>query len=88
MVKNTSIVGYIAIQDLTRGSDIIRTRTLDAFFPLLIVTIIYFILAWLLGKALDLIVKSKKTTKNDHHKPFDKDLLRSRRFYTSGVERR
>lgn len=88
LVKNTSIVGYIAIQDLTRASDIIRTRTFDAFFPLLIVTIIYFILAWLLGKALDLIVKSKKTTKNDHHKPFDKDLLRSRRFYTSGVERR
>ncbi|MBQ6155214.1 MAG: ABC transporter permease subunit [Bacteroidales bacterium] len=88
LVKNTSIVGYIAIQDLTRASDIIRTRTFDAFFPLLIVTIIYFILAWLLGKALDLIVKPQKTTKNDHHKPFDKDLLRSRRFYTSGIERR
>ena len=57
LVKNTSIVGYVAIQDLTRASDMIRTRTFDAFFPLLIVTIIYFLLAWLLGKALDLIVK-------------------------------
>ena len=60
LLKNTSIVGYIAIQDLTRASDIIRTRTFDAFFPLLIVTRLYFILAWLLGKALDLIVKNKK----------------------------
>ena len=59
LVKNTSIVGYIAIQDLTRASDMIRNRTFDAFFPLLIVTIIYFILAWLLGKALDLCVKKK-----------------------------
>ena len=57
LVKNTSIVGYIAIQDLTRASDMIRNRTFDAFFPLLIVTVIYFILAWLLGKLLDLITK-------------------------------
>lgn len=60
LIKNTSIVGYIAIQDLTRASDIIRTRTFDALFPLLIVTILYFILAWLLGKLLDLTVKNKK----------------------------
>ena len=59
LLKTTSIVGYIAIQDLTRASDIIRSRTFDAFFPLLIVTILYFILAWLLGKALDLIVKNE-----------------------------
>lgn len=58
LVKNTSIVGYIAIQDLTRASDMIRNRTFDAFFPLLIVTVIYFLLAWLLGKLLDLTVKS------------------------------
>lgn len=58
LVKNTSIVGYIAIQDLTRASDMIRNRTFDAFFPLLIVTILYFIIAWLLGKLLDLTVKS------------------------------
>lgn len=63
LVKNTSIVGYIAIQDLTRASDIIRTRTFDALFPLLIVTVIYFILAWLLGKGLDLIAKKEAVAK-------------------------
>ena len=49
LLKGTSIVGYIAIQDLTRAGDIIRSRTFDAFVPLLVVTVIYFILAWLLG---------------------------------------
>jgi len=58
LVKNTSIVGYIAIQDLTRASDMIRNRTFDAFFPLLLVTVIYFVLAWLLGKLLDLTVRN------------------------------
>lgn len=33
LVKMTSIVGYIAVQDLAKASDIIRSRTFDAFFP-------------------------------------------------------
>ena len=60
LFKNTSIVGYIAIQDLTKASDLIRSRTFDAFFPLITITIIYFLLAWLLGKALDRAVKTPK----------------------------
>lgn len=62
LIKNTSIVGYIAIQDITKASDIIRSRTFDAFFPLLIITVIYFILAWLLGVGLDYL--NKKTTRS------------------------
>ena len=58
LFKNTSIVGYIAIQDLTKASDLIRSRTFDAFFPLIIISIIYFVLAWLLGKLLDRAVKN------------------------------
>lgn len=53
LIKNTSVVGFIAIQDLTKASEIIRARTFDAFFPLIIISIIYFILAWLLGKLID-----------------------------------
>jgi polar amino acid transport system substrate-binding protein len=59
LFKNTSIVGYIAIQDLTKASDLIRSRTFDAFFPLIVISIIYFVLAWLLGKLLEQTVKSK-----------------------------
>lgn len=54
LVKDTAIVGYIAVQDLTRASDLIRARTMDAFFPLIATAVIYFLfcrmLAWLLGK--------------------------------------
>jgi ABC-type amino acid transport system permease subunit len=53
LVKMTSIVGYIAVQDLTKASDIIRSRTFDAFFPLIIVAILYFGLAWVLTLALE-----------------------------------
>ena len=53
MVKATSVVGYIAVQDITRVSDIIRSRTFDAFFPLLVATVIYLALAWLLTWLLD-----------------------------------
>jgi polar amino acid transport system substrate-binding protein len=44
LVKSTAIVGYIAIQDLTRAGDIIRSRTYDAYFPLLIVAVIYLVI--------------------------------------------
>lgn len=60
LVKNTSVVGYIAILDLTKMSDLIRSRTFDAFFPLIAISIIYFFLAWVLGKCLDLLNRKFK----------------------------
>jgi polar amino acid transport system substrate-binding protein len=53
LVKMTSIVGYIAVQDLTKASDIIRSRTFDAFFPLVMVAILYFVIAWILMLSLE-----------------------------------
>lgn len=53
LVKMTSIVGYIAVEDLTKASDIIRSRTFDAFFPLIMAAVIYIIIAWLLTLVLD-----------------------------------
>lgn len=47
-IKATAIVGYIAVQDLTKISDIVRTRTYEAFFPLIATAIIYFLLEGLL----------------------------------------
>ncbi len=52
LVKMTSIVGYIAVQDLTKASDVIRSRTFDAFFPLFMVAILYFVVSWLLALGL------------------------------------
>jgi len=52
LVKMTSVVGYIAVQDLTKASDIIRSRTFDAFFPLFMVAVLYFLISWLLTLSL------------------------------------
>ncbi len=58
LLKSTSIVGYIAIQDLTKMSDIIRSRTYEAFFPLIATAIIYFILAWIISIILKYVLKA------------------------------
>lgn len=52
LIKNTSIVGYVSVNDITRISDIIRGRTYDALFPLLVVAIIYYFLCTLLVKII------------------------------------
>ena len=41
LLKETSIAGYIGLQDLTKGGDIIRSRTYSAFMPLIAVALIY-----------------------------------------------
>lgn len=44
LLKETSVAGYIALEDLTKGGDIIRSRTYDAFMPLIGVAVIYLIM--------------------------------------------
>ncbi|MBQ3328699.1 MAG: ABC transporter permease subunit, partial [Eggerthellaceae bacterium] len=54
LIKATAVVGYVAVQDLTKMGDIVRSRTYEAFFPLIAVAVIYFILAailiWIVNK--------------------------------------
>ena len=54
LIKETSIAGYIGIMDMTRGADYIRSRTYDAFPPLIAVALVYLaivmILTALVGK--------------------------------------
>ena len=47
-VKLTSVAGYISVMDLTRASDLIRYRTYEAFFPLIVTALVYFLVAGLL----------------------------------------
>lgn len=61
LLKGTSIVGYIAVADMTRASDLIRSRTFDAFFPLIVTAIIYFLVAWLIGVFLQSLVQHRRT---------------------------
>ena len=53
LLKETSIAGYIALDDLTRGGTIIRSQTYDAMTPLLAVAVIYFLLTSLLAAGLN-----------------------------------
>ncbi len=55
LVKMTSVVGYIAVEDLTKASDIIRSRTFDAFFPLIMAAVLYILISWLLTAGLSRI---------------------------------
>ncbi len=49
VLKETSIVGYIAVVDLTRASDLVRSRTMSPMMPLLFIALVYFILVMLLS---------------------------------------
>ncbi len=57
LVKTTSIVGYIAINDLTKVSDLIRSRTYEAFFPLVATALIYFAITYLIIALLNIVQK-------------------------------
>ena len=48
LLKETSVAGYIAIADLTKGGDIIRSQTFSPFLPLISVAVIYLVMVMLL----------------------------------------
>lgn len=63
LLKETSVSGYIAIQDLTNGGDIIRSQTFEAFLPLIAVAIIYLIMVMFLTKMVTKL--ERRLAKND-----------------------
>ena len=54
LIKETSVAGYVGIEDLTKAGDLIRGRTFSAMMPLLAVALIYLLIVmlftWLVGK--------------------------------------
>ena len=58
LLKETSISGYVAVQDLTYGGNIIRSRTYSSFMPLIAVAIIYLILVMFFTKMVGLLERS------------------------------
>ncbi len=54
-VKMTAVAGYISVIDLTKASDIIRSRTYEAFFPLFFTSVVYFLLCAVLVALLRLV---------------------------------
>jgi polar amino acid transport system permease protein/polar amino acid transport system substrate-binding protein len=55
LIKETSVSGYVGLQDLTKGGDIIRSRTYSAFMPLIAVALIYLVIVIFFSKLVTLL---------------------------------
>lgn len=64
LLKETSVAGYIALQDLTKGGDIIRGRTFDALMPILTVAIIYLVMV--MGMTAGVTRLERRLRNSDH----------------------
>lgn len=62
LLKETSVCGYIGLMDLTRGGDIIRSRTYEAFLPLIAVALIYLVLVVILTKFVGKLERRLRTS--------------------------
>ena len=64
LLKETSVSGYIALPDLTKGGDIIRSRTYDAFMPLIAVALIYLVMVLIFSRLVSLL--ERRLRNSDH----------------------
>ena len=64
LLKETSVSGYIALQDLTKAGDIIRSRTYDAFMPLIAVALIYLAMVLIFTKLVNML--ERRLRSSDH----------------------
>ena len=65
VLKETSIVGMVAVVDLTRAGDLVRSRTMSPYFTLISVAIVYFILVFGLSKAVGRL--ERRLAQSDRH---------------------
>jgi len=64
LIKETAIVGYIALEDLTKVGDVIRSRTFSALVPLLTVALVYLLLTSLIAKLFTLLERRLRRSDN------------------------
>lgn len=58
-LQETSIVGHLAVQDLTRANDIIASRTLNPFLTLFVISIAYLSIGWIATALLNLLGRER-----------------------------
>ena len=63
LLKETSVAGYIAIADLTKGGDTIRSQTYEPFLPLVAVAVIYLAMVMILTRLISML--ERRLAKND-----------------------
>ena len=68
LIQATAVVGYIAVEDVTKMGDIIRSRTYEAFFPLIVIAIMYFAMAALLTAIVNRLDVRIDPNRRDVHK--------------------
>ena len=61
LLKETSVAGYVAVRDLTKGGDIIRGATYQTFMPLLAVALIYLILVMFFTRLVNILERRLRT---------------------------
>lgn len=61
LLKETSVAGYVALNDLTKGGDIIRSRTYSPYLPMLAVALIYLCLVMIFSAGVKYLERSLKT---------------------------
>jgi ABC-type amino acid transport system permease subunit len=59
-MQETSIVGYLAIMDLTRAYSVVAARTMVAIVGLIVVTLAYFVTGSLIKALMSLLTRDKK----------------------------
>lgn len=57
LIKETSVAGFIGVNELTRSGDIIRSQTLSPFVPLMTTALIYFSVVHLVGMLMSFFEK-------------------------------
>ena len=62
LIKETSVSGYVGLQELTKGGDIIRSRTYSAFMPLIAVAVIYLVIVMFFSWLVSLLERRLKNS--------------------------
>ena len=62
LIKETSVSGYVGLQDMTKGGDVIRSRTYSAFMPLIAVALIYLVIVLFFSKLVSILERRLRTS--------------------------
>jgi len=64
LLKETAIVGYVSLNDLTRAANLIQSRTYEAFMPLIGAAVIYFTVIKILTMLLSRLERRLRRSDN------------------------
>ena len=62
LIKETSIIGYIGMMDLTKGAMLIQSRTYNAFWPLMAAAAIYLVIVGILTWGMNKLERRLRTS--------------------------